>query len=39
LRVGDEVEVESGLAGTESVVLVRAFSLQAGQPVEVIQSK
>lgn len=39
LRVGDDVQVESGLDGTESVVLVRAGSLQSGQAVEVIQKK
>jgi HlyD family secretion protein len=37
LRVGDEVEVTAGLDGTETVVLLRAGSLQAGQSVEVIK--
>jgi RND family efflux transporter MFP subunit len=39
LRVGDEVEIVSGLDGSESVVLLRASSLQAGQPVEIIAKK
>lgn len=39
LRVGDEVEVRSGLVGDEQVVLVRAASLQPDQQVEVIQAK
>lgn len=39
LRVGDEVEVKSGLNGTEAVVLLRSQSLQAGQEVEVIIKK
>lgn len=37
LRVGDEVEVKSGLDGSETVVLLRANSLQVGQPVAVIK--
>ncbi len=36
MRAGDEVEVKAGLNGNEAVVLVRASSLQAGQPVEII---
>ncbi len=36
LRVGDDVEVKSGLDGSETVVLVRAASLQVGQRVEII---
>ena len=36
LRVGDEVEVKSGLEGNETVVLLRAGALQAGQSIEVI---
>lgn len=39
LRVGDEVEIKSGLDGQETVVLARANSLQAGQGVEVIVKK
>ncbi len=39
LRVGDEVEIKSGLDGQETVVLARASSWQAGQPVEVILKK
>ncbi len=39
LRVGDEVEVTSGLDGSETAVLVRASSLQPGQVVEVIEKK
>jgi len=37
LRVGDDVEIQSGLDGTETVVLLRASSLQAGQSVEIIK--
>jgi RND family efflux transporter MFP subunit len=37
LRVGDEVEVTSGLDGSEMVVLLRANSLQVGQSVEIIK--
>lgn len=37
LRVGDEVEIISGLDGGEAVVLVRADALSVGQKVEVIQ--
>lgn len=36
LRVKDEVEIASGLDGTEAVVLTRAGSLQSGQRVEII---
>lgn len=36
LRVGNEVQVVTGLDGTEMVVLVRAGSLRPGQSVEVI---
>jgi HlyD family secretion protein len=39
LRVGDEVEIKAGLEGNEAVVLARAGSLQAGQPVDVIVKK
>ncbi len=39
LRVGDEVEVRSGLDGSEVVALTRASSLQPGQAVEVISKK
>lgn len=36
LRVKDDVEIVSGLEGTEAVVLTRAASLQPGQRVEMI---
>ncbi len=36
LRVKDEVEITSGLDGSEAVVLTRAASLQSGQRVEII---
>lgn len=39
LRVGEEVQIESGLDGSETVVLARAGSLQVGQVVEVIAKK
>jgi HlyD family secretion protein len=39
LRVGDDVQILSGLDGSERVVLVRANSLQPGQQVEVITGK
>ncbi|MGV3483714.1 MAG: efflux RND transporter periplasmic adaptor subunit [Planctomycetaceae bacterium] len=39
LRVGDDVQIVSGLDGSETVVLVGANSLQPGQPVEVIGNK
>ncbi len=39
LRAGDDVEIKSGLEGTETVVLVRAASLQVDQSVEVIVKK
>lgn len=37
LRVGDDVEILSGLSGDENVVLARANSLQPGQMIEVIR--
>lgn len=37
LRAGDDVEILTGLDGTETVVLLRASSLQAGQSVEIIK--
>ncbi|XZE20721.1 efflux RND transporter periplasmic adaptor subunit [Pirellulaceae bacterium SH449] len=39
LRAGDDVEIKSGLEGSERIVLVRAGSLQAGQSVEIIIKK
>ncbi len=39
MRVGDEVEIESGLDVNETVVLLRAGSLQNGQAIEVIPQK
>lgn len=39
LRTGEEVEITSGLDGTETVVLARAASLQEGQKVEIIAKK
>jgi len=39
LRTGDDVEIKSGLDGSELVVLVRAATLQAGQAVEMIGKK
>jgi HlyD family secretion protein len=39
LRTGDDVEIKSGLDGSETVVLVRAGSLQPGQSVEIIAKK
>jgi RND family efflux transporter MFP subunit len=39
LRVGDDVQVVSGLDGSEAVVLVGASTLQPGQTVEVIGKK
>ena len=39
LRVGNEVEVLSGLKGEEQVVLVRADGLQPNQSVEIIEAK
>ncbi|MBX3420593.1 MAG: efflux RND transporter periplasmic adaptor subunit [Pirellulaceae bacterium] len=39
LRVGDDVQILSGLNGNEPVVLVRANSLRSGQAVEVIAEK
>jgi len=39
LRAGDDVEIKSGLEGSEKVVLVRAGSLQVGQSVEIIAKK
>lgn len=37
LRVGDDVEILSGLSGDEAVVLARANSLQPGHTIEVIR--
>lgn len=39
LRAGDDVEIRSGLDGSETVVLLRPGSLQAGQSVEIIGKK
>lgn len=39
LRAGDDVEIKSGLDGSENIVLDRAGSLQAGQSVEIIRKK
>ncbi len=39
LRVGEEVEIKSGLDGTETVVLLRAGALKPNQTVEVIAKK
>jgi HlyD family secretion protein len=39
LRAGDDVEIKSGLDGSETVVLLRAGSLQDGQSVEIIVKK
>lgn len=39
LRAGDDVEVTSGLDGSEIVVLLRAGSLQVDQRVEIIVKK
>lgn len=39
LRAGDDLEIKSGLEGSEKVVLVRAGSLQVGQSVEIIAKK
>ncbi len=39
MRVGDEVEILSGLAENDTVVLLRASNLQPGQSVEVIAKK
>ncbi len=39
LRAGDDVEIKSGLDGSETIVLLRAGSLQAGQSVEIIGKK
>lgn len=36
LRVGDEIEVQSGLTETDAVVLARASGLKDGQTVEVL---
>jgi RND family efflux transporter MFP subunit len=38
LRVGKEIEVLSGLQGTEDVVLLRADALKDGEPVELLPS-
>jgi multidrug efflux pump subunit AcrA (membrane-fusion protein) len=37
LRVGNEVEIASGLTGNETVVLLRADSLKEAQAVEVLK--
>lgn len=39
LKVADDIEVVSGLDGTETVVLARAGGLKAGQSVEVLVKK
>jgi RND family efflux transporter MFP subunit len=39
LRNGNEVEVISGLNGSESIVLAQADSLRQGQQVEVIETQ
>lgn len=39
LRTGDDVEITSGLNGSETVVLLRAGSLESGQSVEMIRKK
>jgi len=39
MRVGEEIEIKSGLSGTETVVLARAAALKDGQPVEVMKKK
>lgn len=39
LRVGDEVEITNGIADSDTIVLMRAGSLQPGQAVEVIEKK
>jgi bifunctional DNA-binding transcriptional regulator/antitoxin component of YhaV-PrlF toxin-antitoxin module len=39
IRVGDEVEVLSGLDGSETVVLARAGGLKSGQSIEVMVKK
>jgi HlyD family secretion protein len=39
LRVGDEVEITNGIAAEETIVLMRASSLQSGQTVEAIEKK
>lgn len=39
LRVGDDVQISSGLNGDEIVVLARAGALQPGQAVEVLVKK
>jgi len=39
LKVADDVEVSSGLDGSETVVLARAGGLKAGQSVEVLVKK
>lgn len=39
LRVGDDVQILSGLNGTETVVMMRANSLQPGQAVEILAAK
>lgn len=39
LRVGDEVEIVNGISDSDTIVLLRASSLQPGQAVEVIEKK
>ena len=39
LRVGEDVEVSSGLDDSQTVVLARAATLQTGQPIEIIEQK
>jgi hypothetical protein len=39
LRVGDEVEITNGIADSDTIVFMRAGSLQPGQAVEVIEKK
>ena len=39
LRSGNEIEIRSGLKGTETVVLLRADTLKEGQPVEILPAE
>jgi RND family efflux transporter MFP subunit len=39
LRSGNEIEIVSGLKGTEVVVMLRADTLKAGQPVEILPAE
>jgi hypothetical protein len=39
LRSGDEIEIKSGLQGSETVVLLRADTLKDGQAVEVLSAE